>query len=367
MFKHYIRHSGSLFLLNIPPPYGGGEIVNQFLFEKIKDLFDVVTVSREVHGKSSQGRLTLRNIVTGLSIVVYEGFWILRLRPRLVFIGIPKDFFAFVRTSILVYLSRMTGARVVGDLHGMGFKFLDGTHDRYYRYTINKFDRIRVLGEGIKNDIAATGFRHELRVIDNGVGVPHDLHRQFSYRAGERVRLLYLGAISESKGFGRSVEVFRELCRMYPGLIALDIAGEFVDTESRVVFQKLLSEKGIGTFVKFHGRVLHQEKWNLLTSCTLLLHFSRYDGQPITIVEAMALGLPAVATKVGAIPEMITHGVDGFLVDNYFTDSIKIVVGLMNGTIDYEPISNNAKTTYHSRFTVERYAENIRSLIENAY
>lgn len=362
MFKRYNGGGGTLFFLNIPPPYGGGEIVNQFLLEKIKDSYNIITVSREVHGKSSQGRLNLGNILAGIRILLYQGFWILRLRPRAIFVGIPKDYFAFFRMSLLVHLANFTGAKVVGDLHGMGFKFLHGDRDRYYLYTINKFHRMRVLGRKIKADIAATGYRHELRVIDNGIEVPGNFRRTPS-QPNKPLRLLYFGAISESKGFGRTVEVFREICRRYPGRVALDIAGEFADSRSRLVFDSLLSESAALGPVQYHDRVLHDAKWSLLSSSALLIHLSDYDGQPLTIIEAMACGVPTIATKVGAIPEMITHEVDGFLVDDYRVDVVRIISGILDGTIDREKIADNAAETYRSRFTVEKYSENIRSLV----
>jgi len=362
MFKSYIRHSGSLFVLNIPPPYGGGEIVHWFLFERIKETYDVITVSRDVHDKNTQGKFRIRNIFVALWVVLYQGYWILRLRPRTFFIGIPKDFFPFVRMSLLVHLAKLTGAMVVGDLHGMAFNFLNGSRQRYYLFTINKFDRIRVLGESIKKAIAATGFRHELRVVDNGIDEPRDTSGSIAFNPGDRMHLLYLSAISESKGFGKAIEVFKEASRLFPGRLTIDIAGEFVDEQSRAVFENLLSDVNLSGFVKYHDRVLGEKKWDLMASSTLLLHFSRYDGQPITIIEAMALGIPTVATKIGAIPEMISQGVNGFLVDDYLADSIKAISGILTGSISYSQLSQNARKTFESRFTVDRYVANICNL-----
>ena len=51
----------------------------------------------------------------------------------------------------------------------------------------------------------------------------------------------------------------------------------------------------------------------MFRSADVLLHPTRWDGQPVTILEALAFGLPVVATSVGAIPDTIRSGVDGYL------------------------------------------------------
>jgi len=70
------------------------------------------------------------------------------------------------------------------------------------------------------------------------------------------VKLLYLGAISESKGFLKVLDVFKELQRLFPQQLTIDIAGEFADTESKLRFENLVSEKQRKTSVRYHRRVL---------------------------------------------------------------------------------------------------------------
>jgi glycosyltransferase involved in cell wall biosynthesis len=71
-------------------------------------------------------------------------------------------------------------------------------------------------------------------------------------------------------------------------------------------------ELGLGERFRFLG--YHPEPLRLLAAADLFVLASRYEGLPIALLEAMAVGVPPVATAVGGIPEVVTDGVDGRLV-----------------------------------------------------
>src|SRR5205823_1290481 len=61
------------------------------------------------------------------------------------------------------------------------------------------------------------------------------------------------------------------------------------------------------------GRVPHEHVIAYLRSCDLLVFPSIAEGSPNKILEAMASGVPLIAAAVGGVPDMITDGIDGFL------------------------------------------------------
>jgi glycosyltransferase involved in cell wall biosynthesis len=79
---------------------------------------------------------------------------------------------------------------------------------------------------------------------------------------------------------------------------------------------ELVDSFGISTCVKFLGLVPRGEVAQLLRSAWGLLHLSVEENAPVSISEALALGVPVIASKAGAIPEMIKDGVTGYLVDD---------------------------------------------------
>ena len=69
---------------------------------------------------------------------------------------------------------------------------------------------------------------------------------------------------------------------------------------------------GLADRVHFTG--LRDDVYDLLPAFDVFALSSEFEGLPIAMLEAMASGVPCVATAVGGIPEVITDGEDGFLV-----------------------------------------------------
>jgi glycosyltransferase involved in cell wall biosynthesis len=96
--------------------------------------------------------------------------------------------------------------------------------------------------------------------------------------------------------------------RESPG-VRLEIAGSGPEAEALAAQTRSL---GIASQVSFLG--WRQDLPLLFDRWSLLLQPSLYEGFPLSVLEAMGSGLPVVASRVGGIPEMVTHGSDGLLV-----------------------------------------------------
>src|SRR4029079_8059166 len=71
---------------------------------------------------------------------------------------------------------------------------------------------------------------------------------------------------------------------------------------------------GIASRVSFAGGVFGADKVSLFAQAEVFILPSYSEGLPYALLEAMAAGIPVVATPVGAIPDVISHGTHGFLV-----------------------------------------------------
>jgi starch synthase len=65
---------------------------------------------------------------------------------------------------------------------------------------------------------------------------------------------------------------------------------------------------------EFLGRVGRDEVLDLLTRCTVFCLPSHWEGSPLSVLEAMAVGTPIVASAVGDVPELLDHGAAGIVV-----------------------------------------------------
>jgi glycosyltransferase involved in cell wall biosynthesis len=128
-------------------------------------------------------------------------------------------------------------------------------------------------------------------------------------RAGRtRVQFLSLGRISGGKG---SFEVIRGFAALPPALRArarLVLAGDG-DVEGA---RRLAAP--LGDSVEVLSWVGPSERDRLLAASDVFVLASHAEGLPMSMLEAMASGMPSIVTPVGGIPEVITHGAEGLFV-----------------------------------------------------
>jgi glycosyltransferase involved in cell wall biosynthesis len=110
-------------------------------------------------------------------------------------------------------------------------------------------------------------------------------------------RLLAVGLLYEAKG----VDVLLEAISHLPD-VALDLVGDGPRREEYVALAHTL---GVADRVVFHGLLPKSDVAEMMRRAELFVLASRYDNNPCVVIEAMASGLPAVATAVGGIPELI--------------------------------------------------------------
>jgi glycosyltransferase involved in cell wall biosynthesis len=123
--------------------------------------------------------------------------------------------------------------------------------------------------------------------------------------------LLFLGRLSPDKGAHRAIAV-----AMQTGL-PLKIAGKLQEPKEREYFHELV-EPHLVDGIEYLGEVTHGEKVELLQNARATLFPIEWE-EPfgLVMIESMACGTPVVATRWGAVPEVIEDGRSGIIVDNY--------------------------------------------------
>ena len=123
--------------------------------------------------------------------------------------------------------------------------------------------------------------------------------------------LLFLGRLSPDKGAHRAVAVAMET-----GL-PLKIAGKLQEQKERAYFHELV-EPHLVDGIEYLGEVTHGEKVELLQNARATLFPIEWE-EPfgLVMIESMACGTPVIATRWGAVPEVIEDGRSGIIVDNY--------------------------------------------------
>lgn len=124
-------------------------------------------------------------------------------------------------------------------------------------------------------------------------------------------RILFIGWLEAAKGTLELLESIRLLNdRGLRCQLALCGSGSQADE-----LPLIASELGIQDQVTFHGWVDDEKKIEQIQASDLLVLPSHTEGMPNSVLEAMASGLPVVATNVGSIPQLVDHERGGFLID----------------------------------------------------
>jgi glycosyltransferase involved in cell wall biosynthesis len=124
------------------------------------------------------------------------------------------------------------------------------------------------------------------------------------------VRLVYLGLFSRAKGVFDLVDALTRLKPDCLGRTRLVLAGNGALAQVR----ELVERRGLARFVEVREWLGPVERDRLLASADAFVLPSYAEGLPMSLLEAMAWGLPVISTAVGSIPEHVHEGVQGLLV-----------------------------------------------------
>jgi len=114
--------------------------------------------------------------------------------------------------------------------------------------------------------------------------------------------------LTEQKGIAEGLQAFAEVVRRVPGARYV-IAG---DGPLRAALEARAKAAGLGDSVRFLG--WRDDAAEVMTAFDVFLMPSRWEGFGLAAIEAMAAGLPVIATRVTALPEIVADGVTGRLV-----------------------------------------------------
>ena len=194
--------------------------------------------------------------------------------------------------------------RVVHTRHGLSFG-ASRREQQAFPYLARLVDQMVCISEDCTADSVRAGVHpSRVRTIWNGI----DLSR-FAYTGPDATGpLVIVARLNPVKDIGTLLRALVIAIRDEPGL-RLELAG---DGPSRAELEQLARELGLDAAVRFLGEV--QDVPAVLRNARAFVLSSISEGISLTLLEAMARGLPIIATRVGGNPEVIVDGQTGWLV-----------------------------------------------------
>lgn len=224
--------------------------------------------------------------------------------------------------GVIAHLIARGGTRAVHSEHGRSLPYVDGEPARrklVRRCAYHLVDLVFTISEEMRQYLCRqTGFPYErMKVIPNGVDIAkidsadeRGLREELGLASDDCV----IGTVARFdpvKDLASLIRAFAHLCAHHNGRrLKLLLVG---DGSERPALEKLASEIGIRDRLILTG--FTDDIPRLLRTMDIFAVSSVSEGLPIAVLEAMCARLPVVATNVGAVPELVTGGLSGLLVE----------------------------------------------------
>ncbi len=307
-----------------PPPIHGNSLANQILYDGLSkmELYDVgivdtASVSDKIasdQGQNFSFRKALKFIKKYLKV---SRIW----KTEIVYITTGHTFYGVIKYAPFIIFSRFLKKRIIFHLHGnnLGREYsqLPIAKKKILKYLHSGADKYIVLSESLK-----TNYRYFTN--DKNIFIANNCFQNSIIVKGIRkntnyLSLLYMSNIMEEKGifdFLDALEILESLNIKY----TCTIAGSCDEKISDNFFRKV---KNLGSSVQYVGVVSGEAKKRLFqeSNVFVLPTYYQMEGQPISILEAMATKNIIVTTRHSGIPEIVNEK-NGFFVQERSPESI---------------------------------------------
>jgi glycosyltransferase involved in cell wall biosynthesis len=372
----------------LPPPTYGQSISFQMLCEGFSERhipFRVIDISSpssdRIDGAFSVNRFIgyLRPFLKALAFPF--------LPHRTIYLTIAQSWFGFLRDCVFILCGSLGRHRIVVHLKGGNYhhfyESLSPIRQNIVCLVLARVDKILILGHSLKGMFDfSSKIEKKIEVVYNGLPYHQEevryRYREIPFNKKDRLKILFLSNLIVSKGYLLVLEALRILlyergidaeghfCGQFA--IAPDVCPYESVEEAENDFIMKIRELGLENNVTWHGPVDGERKKAFLQTCHFFVLPTSYlnEGQPVSIIEALAFGLVVIATPHRSIPEMLDGGKAGELVP--FDNPLAIAQVIQTYSEDpskFHSMSSGAFQRYKEAFTRDKHLDCLISHIVN--
>ena len=319
-----------LLIGQFPPPYHGTSIAldtirSSEIINKYYCITQINTNRPDLPTDVEIGKIRWYKITQDIYHIFSLFNKLLTEKPCLVYITIAQTKWGYLRDGIFIVVSRLFKKKCIVHLHGGYFRLLYNNSWKLFqcwvKFTLRQVDVAIVLTESLRSIFAGLVDDNRIKVVINCIDdylfptsteIEEKVDR-IKKRSGKLLKVLFLSNLLKSKGY---MDVLKAAILLKQKGISAQFlfAGNWPNAKEQSEAINFIKKNNLDN-VEFLGFVKEKEKKQLLLDSDIfILPTYYYEGLPISILEAMATGLPIITTRHGGIPGIIEEGINGFFV-----------------------------------------------------
>lgn len=263
------------------------------------------------------------------------------------------------RESVFIFLAKIFRKKVVAHFHAGDidnyYPFQSRIGRQYIRAAIRASDIIIAVSNESARQLREITDAPHIAVVPNAIDVSAFNHSPEKRCDDGAVRLLFVGAVGKLKG-ERDLLKALAILRVDKSNLKVSLLGYGAEN-----LQSYCEQLKIENYIEFAGAVSMDERIGYFRAADIFVLPTYAEAMPMSVIEAMAAGLPVISTTVGGIPEMIADGTDGFLIApgdvNALAEKISFLIENENVRLE---VGKRARKKAVEQMDFRQYADKLR-------
>lgn len=214
----------------------------------------------------------------------------------------------------------------------------------------------------LKNKLEEMGFKKEIIYLPNFIDMKRFEKIREDKNPPQETSVVYFGRLSPEKGLWTLLEAAKRL-KIEKNELEIKIVGDGI---MRGILEEKVKTEGINN-VKFLGYIKGEALYKEINrSIAVVLPSECYENNPVSVLEAFALGKPVIGSRIGGIPELVIDGVSGYTFEPNNAEDLKSkILFLMKNKNVLHNMSKNTRELLEKNFNEEVYCKGLMSIYEN--
>ena len=317
------KHPKIIMLGQFPPSSGGiASNIQHLLDSPLKEKYDFLlfqTGSRKYGTLKYEYEKLYTKLYRTAKSLFYYIFFLFKHSANIIHINTSFRQYSFWRDLLYVLIARLARIKVLLQIHGGVLDdFLEGK-SHVLKSLIKKLlkipEQVIVLSSMQKKVFKNLDMQQKVRVVPNIIDTSkfnknRNLRKSLEIPLDSFVVLFVASHFFKEKGVWEIIEAIPSVVKKHKKVLFILVGGG----NEEMAIKRACIEKGLQRSVWFMGHLFGEELINIYLASDLFILPTYTEGFPLVILEGMAAGLPIISTPVGAVPEIVKNGVNGFLI-----------------------------------------------------